>query len=245
MSSSPSTTTATSLRHAFVTKLPSIIRHFPLPPSLHPHHHTTINALNHPNTAVNNSTTGLTSWWLAERIILHVLEDDTFEHEVVELMRCVQKALAAESLMTNAFDIVEQVVDVMSYAFQNVTLKNAFDQDNALPTVYYMLLFVMCCASDSSSDNDGDNGSDKIATQPSYISHIRTYEPILARIAVVVHKLLLNQEIFAFVRRCGECSCSGPCGAYGTTGTSVTRNSHGGRCGWRLFGGGCVPDHYE
>lgn len=244
----PHTISPTSLRQVFVTHLPHILKQFPLPEALQPQR-ITINQEIDSASKLPSTSTGRTSWWLAERIILHVLEDDIFEQEVVALMRCVREALAADSMMIHAFDVVEQVVDVMSYAFQNVTLKNAFDQDNALPTVYYMLLFVMCCAWDAGGENgdDDDNETAEPAeTPPPYIKHIRTYEPTLARIAVVVHKLLLNQEVFAFVRRCGECGCSGPCGTfgYGTNTTDGTRDSRVGRCGWRLFGG-CVPGHYD
>lgn len=249
----PSTT---SLRHTFVAHLPHLTQQFPLPDSLRPHHHTvqTLSAAPTPNGQSPNSsspTTELTSWWLAERILLHVLEDETFEQEVIELVRCVRQALAADSWMTHAFDVVEQVVDVMTYAFQNVTLKNAFDQDNALPTVYYMLLFVVCCAcgeegAGAGETGSGDGGDDVDGpVSPRFIEHVRVYEPAMARIAVVVHKLLLNQEVFEFVRNCGyggRVCGGGLCGGDGRGGSSSSGSTSKRRWGRWPFGG-CMPNH--
>lgn len=217
--------TATTLRQFFVTHLPTITQQCPVPEALKTPHQ----ALDHAA-----STGTLTPWWLAERILLHALKDATLEKEVVELMTSVQRAVAEEDWWSHAFDIVDQVMDVMTYAFQNVTLMNAFDADNALATVYYMLVFVVCCAGGDGGEGD-DGGEDtptseaESTTDPtssSITTLLHTYSPALMRIASVVHKLLMNREVFTFVRN----GC-------GTFEKGCERDEDGASCsGWR-----CVP----
>lgn len=209
--------TATTLRQFFVTHLPTITQQCPVPEALKTPHQ----ALDHAA-----STGTLTPWWLAERILLHALKDATLENEVVELMTSVQRAVAAEDWWSHAFDIVDQVMDVMTYAFQNVTLMNAFDADNALATVYYMLVFVVCCAGGEGGEDTSTSEAESTDTSPSSITTLlHTYSPALMRIASVVHKLLMNQEVFTFVRN----GC-------GTFEKGCERDEDGACSGWR-----CVP----
>ena len=144
-----------------------------------------------------------TPWWLAERVVDKLLEDCRTEAALMKLFDRSQTAMKQNNYLAHSLDIVDQTVDLMSYAFQDGNLKNAFHKNNALPTVYYVMVFLTGCSCYTSlSECDGHCPLDNAHRT----AHCTLVELgiLLMQVAKVVTKLLLNQEIYEFVNECLE-----------------------------------------
>lgn len=153
---------------------------------------TTVSA---PSAAAEQSAAA--QWWLAEQIVTHALEDPELEDKAVHLLNTVREAVDQDAFVVHAFGIVDQVMDIMTHAFRDPALKNAFDTENALVTVYYTLMFVMCSAYGSHASRDACSGS--------VADIIQEHEPFVLCVASLVHKLLVNREVYEFVEECAGC----------------------------------------
>lgn len=131
-------------------------------------------------------------WWLAEAIVRTAVEDQEAEGLIVQLMQTVESAVQKKMLMDHVCEIVEQVVDVLSYGLRMPTLKNAFNKDNALVTVYYVMMFTMSCA--ISEDRDDCE----------ILAVVKTYEKIILAVASMASKLMVNNDVYEFIVETAE-----------------------------------------
>ena len=181
-------------------------------------------------------------WWLAERIVVSLIEDTTLESELVELLQLLHTAVSGDAFVEHVFDIVQQVIDVMSHAFKNVALKNAFNIQNALVTVYYLVVFLVCCAfghydhqqnsenaensenaknAEDAEASTGSNNAPAAETQASPQPHpvlvtLQAHEGSIVKLATMVNKLLLNNEVYEFIDECSHSTIlPKPCRLFG------------------------------
>lgn len=126
-------------------------------------------------------------WWLAEAIVISALEDSELEGEVLELMQIMEDSVQKNTFMNNLFDIVERVVNVMSQMFRAPALKNAFTKDNALVTIYYVVMFVFSCSLGEDRDTN------------EVLNVLKEYESIFLRLSQMTSKLMLNNDVYEFV----------------------------------------------
>ena len=131
-------------------------------------------------------------WWLSEKIVRVAIEDKDMESKIVLLMQTIQQSVQNNTFLENSFEMIENVIDVMSCAFKTPALKNAFNKDNALVTVYYVVIFIMSCAL------GGDRKDNEI------LETIREYEKLILSLASMANKLLLNNEVYEFVVETAE-----------------------------------------
>lgn len=131
-------------------------------------------------------------WWLAEAIVKSAIDDKEAETLVLTLLQNVKESVQAESLMENVCEIVENIMDIMSFAFRTPALKNTFNKDNTFITVYYLIVFIMSCA--ISEDRDD---CEILAT-------VRGYEKIILRVSSMAGKLLLNNDAYEFIVDTGK-----------------------------------------
>lgn len=172
-------------------------------------------------------------WWLAERIVVSVIEDTTLETELVQLLQLLHTAATGESFVEHVFDIVQQLIDVMSHAFKNVALKNAFNIKNALVTVYYLVVFLLCCAlghhgsEKEATDNDNEERKDDQPAETSrsaphpVLTTLQAHESAIVKLATMVNKLLLNNEVYEFIDECTHSKLPTPCRLFGGCAGSV------------------------
>ena len=126
-------------------------------------------------------------WWLAECIVKSTMNDEKAEGNIITLLQTIEQSVQNDTFMENLFEIVENVIDIMSCAFKTPLLKNSFHKDNAFITVYYVVVFVMSCAL----------GEDREDSE--ILDIIRHYESIILSLASMANKLLLNNEVYEFV----------------------------------------------
>lgn len=126
-------------------------------------------------------------WWLADAIVKSAIDDNEAETMVLTLLQSVEESVQAESLMEHVCEIVENLTDIMSFAFKTPALKNAFNKDNAFITVYYLIVFIMSCAISEDRDN-----CEILAT-------VRSYEKTILRVSSMAGKLLLNNDVYEFI----------------------------------------------
>ena len=126
-------------------------------------------------------------WWLAEAIIKTGVDDEEAEGLVLQLLQTIESAVQKQELMGSVCDIVEQTTDLLSFGLRTPTLKNAFNKDNALVTVYYTIVFVMSCA--ISEDRDDHE----------ILSTVRAHESTILAVATMASKLLINNDVHEFV----------------------------------------------
>jgi hypothetical protein len=133
-------------------------------------------------------------WWLAERIVVSSLSLPQLEQDVVALLECIRKAMTEDDVFTHLFDIADKLFDVMEVVLSEATLKNAFSEENALITVYFTTVFMVCCAyRGQDENNDGVDDGEAMVTA------IRKYEDIWVRLARLATKLLQNRQVYEFV----------------------------------------------
>lgn len=125
-------------------------------------------------------------WWLAEAIVISALENTELEKNIFELIQILERSIQNDMLLHHMFEIVERVIDVMSYIFQNPTFKNDFTTDNAFVTLYYVVVFIMCCSL-------GEN-RDKCEV----LDLLKQHESIIISLASMASKLLLNNDVYEF-----------------------------------------------
>ena len=131
-------------------------------------------------------------WWLAESVVKVAVEDKDMENNILLLMQTIEQSIQNNTFLENSFEIVEDIIDVMSCAFKTPSLKNAFNTDNAFVTVYYVIVFIMSCAlGEDRKDNE-------------ILETIREYEKIILSLASLANKLLLNNEVYEFVVETAE-----------------------------------------
>lgn len=169
-------------------------------------------------------------WWLAERIVVSLIVDTTLENELVALLQLLHTAVTGDAFVEHVFDIVQQVIDVMSHAFKHVALKNAFNIQNALVTVYYLVVFLVCCAlghhdhqqrqsgenatdnaTDAENATDASTGDDNAPTETQastpphpVLATLQAHEGSIVKLATMVNKLLLNNEVYEFIDECSH-----------------------------------------
>ena len=143
-----------------------------------------------------------TPWWLAERIVVSAFEDEALEADVVALLDLIRTAITEKAVLGNIFDIAERLFDVVTAVLAAPQLKNLFTEANALVTVYFTTVFVVCCAF-GGRDEDGDGVDDGEAM----IASIREHEGVWVRLARLATKLLLNQQVYEFVADVREGKC--------------------------------------
>jgi hypothetical protein len=133
-------------------------------------------------------------WWLAEAIVKSAIDDDDKEAEtlVVTLLQNVKESVQAESLMENVCEIVENLINILTFAFRTPALKNAFNADNAFITMYYLIVFIM-----SGAISEDCNDCEILAT-------VRGYEKMNLRVSSMVGKLLLNNDVYEFIVDAGN-----------------------------------------
>ena len=131
-------------------------------------------------------------WWLAEAIVKTAVDDEEAEGAVLQLLQTVEASVQKKALMENMCEIVEHMMDVVSYGLKIPALKNTFSKDNALVTVYYVLVFVMSCAIGESRDDC------------EVLSTVRSYEKIIIAVASMASKLLVNNEVYEFIVETAE-----------------------------------------
>lgn len=131
-------------------------------------------------------------WWLAEAIVKTAVDDEEAEDVVLQLLQTVEASVQKKALMENMCEIVEHMMDVVSYGLKMPALKNTFNKDNALVTVYYVMVFVMSCAIGEDRDD-----CEILAT-------VRENEKIILAVASMASKLLLNNEVYEFIVETAE-----------------------------------------
>ena len=133
-------------------------------------------------------------WWLAERVVKVAVEDKDMESNILLLMQTIERSIQNKTFLEDSFEMIENVIDIMSCAFKLPSLKNAFNTENAFVTVYYVIIFIMSCAlGEDRNDNE-------------IVETIREYEKIILSVASMANKLLLNNEVYEFVVETAE-SC--------------------------------------
>lgn len=144
-----------------------------------------------------------TPWWLAERIVVSAFEDPSLEADVCTLIDRIRQAVAEQALVAHGFAIAEALFDVVIAVLAAPTLQNLFTEENALLTVYFTTVFVVCCAFGGKDENhDGvDDGAAMVA-------QIREHEELWVRLARLSSKLLLNRQVYEFVTDVREGRCA-------------------------------------
>lgn len=143
-----------------------------------------------------------TPWWLAERIVVSAFEDAALEADVVALLDLIRTAITEQAVLGNIFDIADRLFDVVTAVLAAPKLKNLFTEANALVTVYFTTVFVVCCAF-GGRDEDGDGVDDGEAM----VASIREHEDVWVRLARLATKLMLNQQVYEFVADVREGKC--------------------------------------
>lgn len=151
--------------------------------------------------AINTDETS--PWWLAERIIVSAFEDASLEANILELLDLIRKAIDENDVLSYIFDIADSLFDIVTTVLTASTLKNMFNEDNALITVYYTTVFIVCCAF-SGRDKNGDGVDDGEAM----VQSIHKYDEIWVRLARLATKLLLNQQVYEFVSDVRDTKCA-------------------------------------
>ena len=126
-------------------------------------------------------------WWLAEAIVCTAIEDDEAQTACMNVMQTIEQSVQEDCLMNNICDILQDVVELLTVALKTPFLKNAFNKDNALVTMYYVLVFVISCAV-------GDDRDDC-----EVIALVRKYEKTTLTVASMASKLLVNNTVYEFV----------------------------------------------
>lgn len=141
-------------------------------------------------------------WFLAHRIVISAIENEALQDDLTALLTLVQRALKEKQLFQHILEIAEKLFDIISVVLAEPKLINLFTEENALITIYFSLVFFVCCAHAKDEDDDGT------VDASSMIANIREHEEIWVRLAKLANTLLLNQQVHEFVSdvRKGDCS---------------------------------------
>lgn len=131
-------------------------------------------------------------WWLAEAIVKTAVEDQEGEELIVQLLQTVESAVRKKKVMEHVCEIVEQTVDVLSYGLRTPILKNAFNKDNALVTVYYVIVFTMSCAISEARDDC------------EILAVVKEHEKKILTVASMTSKLMVNNAVYEFIAETTE-----------------------------------------
>ena len=142
-------------------------------------------------------------WFLAHRIVVSAIENDALQDDLTALLTLVQSALQEKQVLRYILEIAERLFDIISVVLAEPELINLFTEENALITIYFSLIFFICCAHAKDENNDG------IVDESTMIANIHEHEELWIRLARLANTLLLNQQIHEFVSDVREGDCSG------------------------------------
>lgn len=126
-------------------------------------------------------------WWLAEAIVRTAIEDEEAEAACLNVLETIEKSVQSDCFLNNICEILSNVVELLTVGLKIPFLKNAFNKDNALVTLYYILVFVISCAVGEDRDDS------------EVVALVRKYENTTLMVASMATKLLVNNTVYEFV----------------------------------------------
>ena len=79
------------------------------------------------------------------------------------------------------------MMDIVSYGLKTPALKNTFNKDNALVTMYYVIMLLIICAIGEDRDDS------------EILAFVQEYEKIMLAVASMSSKLLVNNDVYEFI----------------------------------------------
>lgn len=131
-------------------------------------------------------------WWLAEMIVRTAIEDGDAEEACMNVLQTIERSVQSKNFMDNVCEIMQDLIELLTIAFNTPMLKNAFHKDNALVTLYYVIVFVISCAVGEDRDDC------------EVLAIIREYETTTLKVASMASKLLVNNMVYEFVAETTE-----------------------------------------
>ena len=125
-------------------------------------------------------------WALAKRMVLGLLTDASYETQTLALLESLHTMLTQKTFLQNAVGIADDIFQLVSRILADPQFLNAFSKENALVTLYFLIIFLMSCARVE-------------------IKQVLEHEDTIVRIALFANRLLLNRQVYQFSRGATRC----------------------------------------
>ena len=124
---------------------------------------------------------------LARNMVLSLLASDEHDDLTAQLFATVKRAFDAGDFAGSALELADLSFQLLSALLREPHFLNAFDKTQALVTLYFFIVSVMLCS------EVGING-------------VQQHEGLIVRVALMMNRLLLNQQVYETSRSAVQCT---------------------------------------